>query len=83
MIDHGYGYKTQYAHLSKLAVNTGQNVKRGELIGYVGNTGKSTSPHLHYEVRINNKKVNPIDYFYNDITIEEYDQMRKNYSQEN
>ena len=83
VIDHGYGYKTQYAHLSKLAVNTGQNVKRGELIGYVGNTGKSTSPHLHYEVRINNKKVNPIDYFYNDLTIEEYDQMRKNYSQEN
>ncbi|MBG39894.1 MAG: peptidase M23 [Flavobacteriales bacterium] len=83
VIDHGYGYKTQYAHLSKLAVNTGQNVKRGELIGYVGNTGKSTSPHLHYEVRINNKKVNPIDYFYNDLTIEEYDQMRKNYSQKN
>ena len=82
VIDHGYGYKTQYAHLSKLAVNNGQNVKRGELIGYVGNTGKSTSPHLHYEVRVNNKKVNPIDYFYNDLTIEEYDQMRKNYSQE-
>ena len=82
VIDHGYGYKTQYAHLSKLAVNLGQKVKRGELIGYVGSTGKSTSPHLHYEVRINDKKVNPIDYFYNDLTIEEYDEMRKIYSQE-
>ena len=82
IIDHGYGYKTQYAHLSRLAVNLGQKVKRGELIGYVGSTGKSTSPHLHYEVRVNDKKVNPIDYFYNDLTIEEYDEMRKIYSQE-
>ncbi len=82
IIDHGYGYKTQYAHLNRLAVRLGQTVKRGELIGYVGSTGKSTSPHLHYEVRINDKKVNPIDYFYNDLTIEEYAEMRKMYSQE-
>ena len=81
-IDHGYGYKTKYAHLSKLAVNKGQDVKRGELIGYVGNTGKSTGPHLHYEVSVNDKKVNPINYFYNDLTIQEYDQMLKNCSQE-
>jgi len=83
IIDHGYGYKTQYAHLNRLAVNIGKKVKRGELIGYVGSTGKSTSPHLHYEVRINDKKVNPIDYFYNDLTIEEYEEMRKICSQEN
>ena len=82
IINHGYGYKTQYAHLNKLAVKLGQNVKRGELIAYVGSTGKSTSPHLHYEVRINDKKVNPIDYFYNDLTIEEYDEMRKMFTQE-
>jgi len=83
IIDHGYSYKTQYAHLNRLAVRLGQTVKRGELIGYVGSTGKSTSPHLHYEVRINDKKVNPIDYFYNDLTIEEYDEMRKICSQKN
>ena len=82
IIDHGYGYKTQYAHLNRLAVQLGQAVKRGELIGYVGSTGKSTSPHLHYEVRINDKKVNPIDYFYNDLTIEEYEEMRKMCAQE-
>ncbi len=83
IIDHGYGYKTQYAHLNRLAVKEGQKVKRGELIGYVGSTGKSTSPHLHYEVHLNDKKVNPINYFYNDLTIEEYDEMRKICSQEN
>ena len=81
IIDHGYDFKTQYAHLNKLAVNVGQNVKRGQLIGYVGSTGKSTSPHLHYEVRINDEKVNPIDYFYSDLTIEEYEEMRKINSQ--
>jgi len=81
VIDHGYGYKTQYAHLNRLAIRLGQTVKRGELIGYVGSTGKSTSPHLHYEVRINDKKVNPIDYFYNDLTIEEYEEMREMCSQ--
>ena len=83
IIDHGYNYKTQYAHLNKLAVNFGEKVKRGQLIGYVGSTGKSTSPHLHYEVRVNDEKVNPIDYFYNDLTIEEYEEMRKINSKEN
>ena len=75
VVDHGFSYETLYAHLSKFNVRKGQKVKRGEVIGYVGNTGKSTSPHLHYEVRRNGKPVNPIHYFYNDITPEEYDQL--------
>jgi murein DD-endopeptidase MepM/ murein hydrolase activator NlpD len=72
LIDHGYGYKTVYAHLSKVLVKPGQTVKRGEIIGYVGNSGVSTGPHLHYEVRYNNKPVNPVHYFFNDLTPEEY-----------
>ena len=83
IIDHGYSFKTQYAHLNNLVVKEGQTVKRGQLIGYVGSTGKSTSPHLHYEVHINDKKVDPINYFYSDLTIEQYDQMRKICAQEN
>lgn len=74
-INHGYSYQTVYAHLSKMLVVPGQIVKRGQLIGLVGSTGRSTSPHLHYEVRINNKPVNPLNYFYNDITEEEYELM--------
>jgi Membrane proteins related to metalloendopeptidases len=72
-IDHGFGYKTQYAHLQKFEVKKGQNVKRGQLIGYVGNTGKSTAPHLHYEVLKNGKALNPVHFFYNDLTPEEYE----------
>jgi hypothetical protein len=75
VIDHGYSYETLYAHLTKFNVKQGQRVKRGEVIGFVGNTGKSTAPHLHYEVRRNGKPVNPVHYFYNDITPEEYDHM--------
>jgi len=74
-IDHGYGYKTFYAHLSKILVKKGQKVKRGEVIGLVGNTGKSTAPHLHYEIVKNNKKINPIYYFFNDLSPDQYNEM--------
>jgi murein DD-endopeptidase MepM/ murein hydrolase activator NlpD len=75
VIDHGYNYKTKYAHLSRMFVKPGQNIRRGQIIGYVGNTGKSTSPHLHYEVHKNNVPVNPIYYFFNDLTPEEFQMM--------
>jgi murein DD-endopeptidase MepM/ murein hydrolase activator NlpD len=75
IIDHGYGYKTLYAHMSGFNVKLGQQVKRGDVIGFVGSTGLSTAPHLHYEVHLNNKKVNPINYYFNDLTPEEYDRM--------
>ncbi len=73
VIDHGYGYETLYAHMSKFAVKRGQQVKRGEVIGYVGNTGVSTAPHLHYEVIRHGKKVNPVNYFFNDLSPEEFE----------
>lgn len=82
-IDHGYGYKTFYAHLNKYIVKRGQKVKRGDLIGYVGSTGTSTAPHLHYEVIKNKRKVNPVNYYFNDLTAEEYDKMLELSSQEN
>lgn len=74
-IDHGFGYKTIYAHMSKFNVKEGQKVKRGDVIGFVGSTGTSTAPHLHYEVLHNNKKVNPVNYYFNDLTADEYDEM--------
>lgn len=72
IINHGYSYKTVYAHMSKKVVKPGQKVKRGEIIGYVGNTGLSFGSHLHYEVIKNGVKVNPVHYFFDDITPEEY-----------
>jgi len=75
MIDHGYGYKTLYGHCYKILVERGQEVKRGEVIGLVGNTGLSTRSHLHYEVWVNNRPVNPINYYANDLSPGEYDRM--------
>jgi len=75
VIDHGFGYSTLYAHMSKFAVRVGQRVKRGTVIGYVGNTGTSVAPHLHYEVRKDGKPVNPIHYYFNDLTPEQYEKM--------
>lgn len=74
-INHGFDYQTRYAHLSKTMVKRGQKVKRGEIIGLVGSTGKSTGPHLHYEVVNKGRKVNPVNYYFMDLTAEEYDQM--------
>lgn len=74
-IDHGYEYSTLYAHMHKIIVKEGQQVKRGQVIGYVGNSGKSSGPHLHYEVKKNGSAINPINFFYNDITPEEYEEM--------
>lgn len=71
-IDHGYGYQTYYAHMASFIVKKGQKVKRGELIGYVGSTGFSTAPHLHYEVYYKGERVNPVYFFFNDLTPEEY-----------
>jgi murein DD-endopeptidase MepM/ murein hydrolase activator NlpD len=74
-IDHGYGYVTRYAHLSKIDVKAGQTISRGEVIGEVGSTGKSTGPHLHYEVLVNGKNVNPVNYYFMDLNAEQYEQM--------
>lgn len=74
-IDHGYTYSTLYAHLSRIFVKAGQKILRGQIIGYVGNTGKSTSPHLHYEVHKNGVPVNPIYFFFNDLTPDQFKMM--------
>ena len=83
VLDHGFGYETYYAHLNKFNVKEGQKVKRGEIIAFVGNSGLSTAPHLHYEVHKNGKVVNPINFYHGDLTAEEYDIMLNQSALEN
>lgn len=75
VINHGYGYKTRYGHMSSFNCRQGQQVNRGDLIGFVGSTGKSTGPHLHYEVERNGIKINPIQFYHSDLSPEEYDKL--------
>ncbi len=77
VIGHGFGYQTLYGHMSKMAVSVGQKIKRGQLIGYVGSTGLSTAPHVHYEVIKNGEKVNPINFYFNDLSPQQYQIMRE------
>lgn len=74
-INHGFGYRTRYAHLQSIKVKVGQKVVRGEVIGGVGSSGKSTGPHLHYEVVVKGEKVNPVNYYFMDLSAEDYDKM--------
>ncbi len=75
VVDHGFGYETLYAHCSKVNVKEGQKITRGTIVGFVGNTGLSTGPHLHFEVHKNGKKINPINFFSQDLTPDQYDEM--------
>lgn len=75
IIDHGFGYQTLYGHMSKIQVKVGQAVKRGDILGLVGNSGTSTAPHLHYEVIKNGSKINPVNFYFNDLSPEEYDRV--------
>jgi len=75
ILDHGFGYSSVYAHLDGFNVRKGQKVQRGDVIGFVGNTGMSVAPHLHYEIKLNGENVDPINYYFNDLTAEEYERM--------
>ncbi len=75
VVNHGFGYSSVYAHLESFNVKAGQKVRRGDVIGYVGNTGMSVAPHLHYEIRLNGVSVDPVNYFFNDLSAEEYETM--------
>jgi murein DD-endopeptidase MepM/ murein hydrolase activator NlpD len=77
VINHGYGYETLYGHMTKIKVRSGQQVTRGEVIGWVGSTGKSTGPHLHYEVHKNDNKIDPVYFFYNDLSPDQFDRILK------
>ena len=77
VINHGYGYETLYGHMVRVKARVGQQIKRGEVIGYVGSTGKSTGPHCHYEVHKNGQKIDPVYFFYNDLSPEQYDLLLK------
>ena len=75
VINHGYGYQSLYGHMSRKIVKTGEKVKRGQLIGFVGSTGLSVAPHCHYEIIKNGEKIDPVNYFYNDLTPAEYEKV--------
>ena len=77
VINHGYGYQTLYGHMIRVKAKAGRQVKRGEIIGWVGSTGKSTGPHCHYEVHVNGQEVDPVYFFYNDLTPEQFDRLLK------
>jgi murein DD-endopeptidase MepM/ murein hydrolase activator NlpD len=77
VISHGYGYETLYGHMYRVKVKVGERVSRGEVIGYVGSTGKSTGPHCHYEVHKNNQRIDPVYFFYNDLTPEQFNHIIK------
>jgi murein DD-endopeptidase MepM/ murein hydrolase activator NlpD len=83
VIRHGFGYETLYAHLSKYKCRAGQHIKRGDVIGYVGSTGRSEGPHLHYEVHKNGKVVNPLNFYYGNISAVEYVAIAQLANQEN
>lgn len=83
VISHGYGYETLYGHMFRVKVKVGERVNRGEVIGYVGSTGKSTGPHCHYEVRKNNTRIDPVYFFYNDLTPEQFNRIIKLAAQSN
>lgn len=83
MINHGFGFETLYAHLSKMKVRTGQKVKRGDVIGFVGSTGLTQAPHLHYEVHKNGDPINPVYYFFNDLSVEEYEKVIEKSKEDN
>jgi murein DD-endopeptidase MepM/ murein hydrolase activator NlpD len=76
-VDHGYGFVTKYAHLSKLKVKPGQKIKRGQVIGLSGNTGQSAGPHLHYEVVRDGRKINPVNHLIKGVTPEEFLKLKK------
>jgi murein DD-endopeptidase MepM/ murein hydrolase activator NlpD len=82
-IDHGFGFVTRYAHMNEFKVRRGQKIKRGDLIGTVGNTGSSTAPHVHYEILKDGKFVNPVNYFFKDLTPEEFDKILELSGREN
>ncbi|MDX2002195.1 MAG: M23 family metallopeptidase [Chitinophagales bacterium] len=75
IVDHGFGYETVYGHMSRITVRPGQKVKRGDQLGLVGNTGTSTGPHVHYEVHKGGQPINPINFYYNDLSPDEYEKM--------
>ncbi len=83
VINHGYGYETLYGHMVRIKARTGQRVKRGEVIGYVGSTGKSTGPHCHYEVHKNGRKLDPVYFFYNDLSPQQFNELLRRASASN